>query len=469
MHTTVAALFSEKVLIFFLILMDIVLILTGESLAYLIKFKNFDTVPTQYILLALASCCIFSISTASASGYKVKNYFNIDTCLAVVTKSGLVSLFIISLICISFKISSDYSRDWYFYSTVLTASALYTGRLVLIFANNLIGIKKQFVERAVIFGMCDLSEMLVKQWKESDDNSFEIVGVFDDRKTRLSEGSSSALYLGGSDKLLDYIRTSVVDRVIITLPWGAHDRISSLLDQLRILPVKIDNCLPAFMWGLPVNNVHRLGNIPMVTLANPSISRDTRLIKSIEDYLIGTLLFILMLPIMAAIAIAIRLDSPGPILFKQERNGFNNTVFTVYKFRTMYNQENGAEIKQATPDDPRVTRVGRLLRRLSLDELPQILNVLGGTMSIVGPRPHVAQHNLMFSKDIKAYFARHNMKPGITGLAQINGFRGEITSNSALQARIKYDMQYLDNWSLWLDLKIILLTAVKVWFQKQAY
>lgn len=469
MNSTIASLVSERVLTTVLITLDIVLILIGESLAYFWKFKTFDGVPPQYTALALGSCCVFTVSVALASGYNIKNYFNLDRCLTGLTKSGLASLFIIFVTCIFTKITSDYSRDWLFYSTIFTACALYAIRLLLIFVNSTVGIKKQLAERVIIFGTCDMTELIVKQWQESEDRNFEIVGVFDDRKTRQSAGYAHALFRGGSDALLDFVRSSVVDRVLITLPWGAHDRISQLLDQLRILPVKIDNCLPAFMWGLPITAVHRLGNIPMVTLANPSISRDTRLVKTIEDYVIGTLLLVLLLPVMAAIAVAIRLDSPGPVLFRQARNGFNNTVFTVFKFRTMYIRGDEAHVKQATADDPRVTRVGKILRRLSLDELPQILNVLNGTMSIVGPRPHVAEHNLLFSKDIKAYFARHNMKPGITGLAQINGFRGEITSNEMLQARIKYDLQYLDNWSLWLDLKIILLTAVKVWFQKQAY
>jgi len=469
MKINISPMFSERGLTAILAAVDVIIILASESIAFYLKFSSMESIPSQYAWLSMLSCLVYTSIVAMTDGYNIKNYFNINKSLATVTRSGLKALFIIFILCIFMKISYSYSRDWLFYSTVLTAAGLYSSRLLLLLANRRLGIKSQVEERVILYGTCELAEMIVKRWDESAEKSFILVGVFDDRKTRQPDGHANAHFKGDSSRLLNFVRLSLVDRVLITLPWDAHDRIAALLEQLRILPVKIDICLPVFMWGMPIQAIQRVGDIPVITLANPAISRDNRLIKTLEDYVIGSLLLLMLLPALAAIAVAIKLDSRGPVLFRQTRNGFNNTQFTVYKFRTMHADVGEHDVRQATHDDPRITRVGRVLRRLSLDELPQFFNVLNGTMSIVGPRPHAVEHNLLFSKDIKTYFARHNMKPGITGLAQINGFRGEITSREKMKARIEYDLQYLDNWSLWLDLKIILLTVIKVWFQKEAY
>jgi exopolysaccharide biosynthesis polyprenyl glycosylphosphotransferase len=175
-------------------------------------------------------------------------------------------------------------------------------------------------------------------------------------------------------------------------------------------------------------------------------------------------------PVMIAVAICIRLDSPGPILFRQKRFGFNNEIFEVYKFRSMYTGESAdPDAKQATKCDPRITPVGRFIRQTSLDELPQLLQVLSGTMSLVGPRPHAVPHNDHYGKVIDGYFARHNVKPGITGWAQVNGHRGETDTVDKMNCRVRYDLEYIDRWSLLFDIKIVILTAIRIWFQKTAY
>jgi exopolysaccharide biosynthesis polyprenyl glycosylphosphotransferase len=194
------------------------------------------------------------------------------------------------------------------------------------------------------------------------------------------------------------------------------------------------------------------------------------IVKSIEDMVLASLLIVALSPILAAVAAAVRLDSPGPILFRQRRFGFNNQIFHVYKFRSMYhNRPPEIGTPQATRNDPRITRVGAFIRKTSLDELPQLFNVLNGTMSLVGPRPHAVDHNELYGGVIESYFARHRMKPGITGWAQANGLRGETDAPEKMAARVRYDLEYIEKWSLWMDLKIIAKTAKIVLLQESAY
>jgi putative colanic acid biosynthesis UDP-glucose lipid carrier transferase len=191
--------------------------------------------------------------------------------------------------------------------------------------------------------------------------------------------------------------------------------------------------------------------------------------KAALDYVLGTILLVVSLPLMLLIAIAIKLDSPGPVLFRQDRYGFVNRVFSCYKFRSMTVSGPSQQTIQATRDDPRVTRSGRFLRRFSLDELPQLFNVLGGTMSLVGPRPHAVDHNEKYAQLIRGYFARHRVKPGLTGWAQVNGFRGETRTVEAMESRVQYDIQYVENWSLLFDLKILVMTVVVCLTGRNAY
>jgi putative colanic acid biosynthesis UDP-glucose lipid carrier transferase len=192
-------------------------------------------------------------------------------------------------------------------------------------------------------------------------------------------------------------------------------------------------------------------------------------LKKIEDLILGSLIFILILPLMLVIAIAVKLSSRGPILFKQRRYGLNGEIIQVLKFRTMTTQDDGAIVVQASKGDPRITPLGRFLRRTSLDELPQFVNVLQGTMSIVGPRPHAISHNEQYRQLIQGYMLRHKVKPGITGWAQVNGLRGETETVDKMKARVDYDLYYINHWSIWLDLKIIFLTIINGFTGKTAY
>jgi putative colanic acid biosynthesis UDP-glucose lipid carrier transferase len=247
-----------------------------------------------------------------------------------------------------------------------------------------------------------------------------------------------------------------IDDVIVALPWTDERRVAAYMGKLREFPVDVhlfpDNIHPF----LSARGVSLLRGVPMARLAVRPLSTASRVAKAVEDKVVASLALLIAAPILAACAVAIRLDSPGPVLFRQKRYGYNNQVFTVFKFRTMHVQS-GAVI-QARRNDPRVTRVGRFLRRTSLDELPQLFNVLNGTMSVVGPRPHAVEHQTYYQHIVDQYRSRHRMKPGITGLAQIKGYRGETQTLELMRKRVEYDIAYIENWSILLDLWIIAAT-----------
>ena len=343
-------------------------------------------------------------------------------------------------------------------------------RFLTVYVVNQLQDNSRLKETMVLVGASDQAYKIIHHMQQTMPPEIDLIGIFDDRYDRVPEDIEGCKVLGSTDDLISYVRANQIDRIVITLPWSAEERIIFLLRKLRTVPVRIDLCPSGVIWNSSAADVQRVGGIPLVTVANARIGKDTRLVKWIEDITLALILLVFLTPILLIIGLLVRLDSPGPALFRQHRFGFNNEVFTVYKFRSMRtDQPKDTNVVQATRNDPRVTRLGRFLRRSSLDELPQILNVLKGQMSIVGPRPHAVPHNIMYGDIIDEYFARHNVKPGITGWAQVNGFRGETDTEEKMRKRVECDLYYVDNWSLMLDLKIILLTVARIWFQDSAY
>jgi Undecaprenyl-phosphate glucose phosphotransferase len=325
-------------------------------------------------------------------------------------------------------------------------------------------------ERVAIVCTGPGARMALEKFRSALSPEVVVVGVFDDRKTRLPEGLGEQEVKGTTNTLLTYIREHGIDRVIVTIPWTAEKRILELVTKLRQAPVRVD-LIPHKLISELSPNMHSIQGVQIVTVANDRVDVQMGWLKQLEDLVLGSLMLICLIPVMIGIAIAIRLDSPGPVLFRQKRFGFNNEVFEVYKFRSMVhlNGSTDSVVPQATKDDARITTVGRFIRRTSLDELPQLLNVIAGDMSLVGPRPHAVPHNNHYGKVVDCYFARHNVKPGITGWAQVSGHRGETDTVEKMNCRVQYDLEYIERWSLGFDLKIIILTAFRVWFQNTAY
>lgn len=315
---------------------------------------------------------------------------------------------------------------------------------------------------AVIAGLTEPGRKLAEQFASRAWLGVKVLGFFDDRaRERLGELPAAGLK-GKLADLPKFVKETGVEAIFVTLPMGSQPRILRLLDELRDTTASIYFVPDIFLYDLIQARVDDINGIPVVAVCESPFYGVNGLVKRLSDIVLATLILVLVAPLMLAIAVGVKLSSPGPVIFRQRRYGLDGKEILVYKFRTMRVQEDGIEVPQAHKDDPRVTRFGRFLRRNSLDELPQFINVLQGRMSVVGPRPHAVSHNEAYRKLVKGYMIRHKVKPGITGLAQVSGARGETDTVEKMHKRIEYDLAYLRNWSLKLDLEIILKTILVV-------
>jgi putative colanic acid biosynthesis UDP-glucose lipid carrier transferase len=368
------------------------------------------------------------------------------------------------------KTSEEFSRIW---------AAMWLGFSVLgLLAWRLLARERlrawqssgEFCHHLVIVGAGEPGRRLVEHIGRLHDRGIRLLGLFDDRGTRIPRELGGVPVLGTVDDLVPFARRNRVDTIVIALPWLSSDRIDACIEKVRTIPANIELCPDILRLGLPFRGVANVVGLPMIKVFDRPLSGWSYFVKAAEDRVLALVLLILALPLFLTLAALVKIDSPGPVFFRQQRFGFNNDVFTVLKFRTMHHgrpPEPG--VPQARRDDPRVTRVGAVLRRHSLDELPQLLNVLRGEMSIVGPRPHAVAHNHAYAPVIDGYLARHRVKPGITGWAQVHGLRGETDAPEKMAARIRYDLYYIDNWSLLLDLRIIVMTLFVGFSGRHAY
>ena len=275
--------------------------------------------------------------------------------------------------------------------------------------------------------------------------------------------------LGSRDDITDIVRENNVRTVYIAVSLDNSHLVEQLYLDLANENIDIHWVPNIFSMNLINHSVKEIAGLPLLTLSESPLIGNHRMFKAIEDHVIGLIALILLSPLMVVIAILIKFDSPGPVIFRQSRTGWNGREFYIWKFRSMkVHQPQSDDLKQATRDDDRITRIGGFIRKTSIDELPQLFNVLSGTMSMVGPRPHAIQHNTDYDKRINSYMTRHRIKPGITGLAQINGYRGETDTLDKMKKRVEYDMQYINNWSFWFDIEILLKT-VPALLKNEAY
>ena len=296
----------------------------------------------------------------------------------------------------------------------------------------------------------------------------KLVGVFDDRMPkRLNLGGLTLL--GDLNKLLEMAQAGQIDIVYITLPMHAERRIIQVIETLADTTVSVYMVPDMFIFSLYKARWVTVGGMPVISTFESPFYGTESWVKRAEDVLLAGLILLLISPVLLVVAIGVKLSSPGAIIFKQRRYGLGGKIVEVWKFRSMTVCEDGAQVVQAKKCDARITRFGAFIRCTSLDELPQFINVLQGTMSIVGPRPHAVAHNEQYRKQIRGYMLRHKVKPGITGLAQVNGWRGETDTLDKMEKRVEYDLAYIQNWSLWLDIKIIWKTALVGFFGSNAY
>ena len=321
---------------------------------------------------------------------------------------------------------------------------------------------------AIIVGAGPLGVKVAKALGEGQ-SGIDFVGYFDDRTAERVDAEAARQRLGGLADVAEYIRAHGIREVFITLPLGSQPRIVALLEQIQGTTASLNFVPDVFGISIIQGRLQDMNGVPVVGICETPFTGANELVKRVSDVVLASIILVLISPLMLAIAIGVKLSSPGPVIFKQRRNGLDGEEITVYKFRSMTTQDNGPVIAQATKNDPRITRFGAFIRRTSLDELPQFINVLQGQMSIVGPRPHAVAHNEQYREIIKAYMVRHKVKPGITGWAQVNGHRGETDTLDKMKARVEYDLEYLRNWSLALDLQIIVRTIRLVFFDRHAY
>lgn len=328
--------------------------------------------------------------------------------------------------------------------------------------------------RAVIVGGGPAAEALIQAIEQTGGNEVRILGIFDDRdEQRSPESQAGYPKLGRVDELLEFARVASVDLLIVSIPMSAETRLLQMLKKLWVLPVDIRLAAHASKLRLRPRSYSYIGSVPFLDLFDKPITGWDSVVKRVFDVVFASLAIVALSPVMIGTAIAIRLDSKGPILFRQKRYGFNNEVVSVLKFRSMYHEMSDPDAKRVvTKGDSRVTRVGRIIRKTSIDELPQLFNVLMGNLSLVGPRPHAVNahtHDRLWEEVVDGYFARHKVKPGVTGWAQINGLRGEVDTPEKIQARVSHDLHYIENWSVLFDLYILLLTPIRILNQENAY
>jgi putative colanic acid biosynthesis UDP-glucose lipid carrier transferase len=354
---------------------------------------------------------------------------------------------------------------WMVFTPALLWFTYFCGRALL----RQLAARPQNWRSAVVVGAGPLGVKVSRAFEARGDIGLSFLGYFDDRADERVDPDAIGLRLGNLRQVAPYVREHGVHEVYITLPLGSQPRILELMEQVQGTTASVFFVPDVFGISIIQGRLQDMNGVPVVGLCETPFTGTNRLLKTASDLVLGALIVVLISPLLLVLAIGVKLSSPGPVIFKQRRNGLDGEEIIVYKFRSMRAQDDGAVVQQAVKGDPRVTPFGAFIRRTSLDELPQFLNVLQGRMSIVGPRPHAVAHNEQYRQLIKAYMVRHKVKPGITGWAQIHGHRGETDTIEKMQARVEYDLEYLRNWTLGLDMQIIARTIKLVFFDRNAY
>jgi putative colanic acid biosynthesis UDP-glucose lipid carrier transferase len=435
-----------------------VLVLIGATYLHGAAFT--DAYVALAIISGLTSFMLFRPHTSTNWSSFVSRW----TLLRRVMISWIALVCILLLIGYATKASVIFSRrvlfTWGLATPVLVAGVLLVLRQWL--RQSIV--RSGSTRSTVIAGVSDVSRRLAASIRERPELGLVLEGFFDDRAEDRVGALEGGKLLGRLSDLPAYCRKNGVDSIFIAVPLSNAERTSSILDELGDTTASVYFVPDIFVFDLIQARTDDLNGIPVVALCETPFHGGSGVLKRLSDIVLASLLLLMTLPVMLLVAAAIKLTSPGSIIFKQRRYGLDGEEFMVYKFRTMTVSEDGDEVRQATRNDSRVTPLGQFLRRYSLDELPQLINVLQGRMSVVGPRPHAVAHNETYRGLIEGYMIRHKVAPGITGLAQVNGCRGETASVEEMKKRVHYDLEYLRHWSLGLDLKIILRTLT-VWMQ----
>jgi Undecaprenyl-phosphate glucose phosphotransferase len=429
---------------------------------------------TQYIAAPLLTAFLASALLHYWGLYKMQALTNAVRRLPQVLLAWTVAVGVLVACVFFLKIGPEFSRVWVAVWHAVGCVAILISRVALARGAQQAVTDGRLVRRAVIYGGGSVSERLLRELDADPASDIRICGVFDDRDDgRVSRMVAGFPRLGTSQDLMQFSRDTKIDMLIMALPMAADVRLKGLVKRLSVLPLDIRLAGYASELKLRPRAYSYVGSVPFLDIHDRPIAGWSHLAKSIFDRVISLVAIVALSPVMLAVAIAIRLDSKGPVIFRQKRYGFNNELIEVLKFRSMYVSASDATASRlVTKSDARVTRVGRYIRKSSLDELPQLFNVLMGSLSLVGPRPHAVQAkaaDTLYPDIVDGYFGRHKVKPGITGWAQINGWRGETDTQDKIQKRVDHDMYYIENWSLMLDVAILARTPFALLDTRNAY
>ncbi len=456
---------------------DFFLVVASSAFVSVVYIHFSDTTLSQsphYTATALIGAVILVALLERLGGYRVKRLQSLKWQVPHITLVWSIGVAILLLVAFVGKISSDYSRGWrallWFLSTPLVLIAARATELTVLGCRLDNG---SLARTIAIVGAGDDGQRLVAALTRHADKSFVIRGIFDDRCARRPSKVHGIPVIGTTNDLLRLARCERIDEVVVALPITAENRLKGIFDKLTVIPADLRLSINTVTAQLPIRGIGYFADVPVLDIVHTPLRHPRSLCKCLEDKLLALLILALVGPLMAIVALLIKLDSRGPVFFAQQRFGFSNNVIRVLKFRTMYHDSCDPSGAQRTVrNDPRVTRVGRILRSLSLDELPQLINVVRGDMSVVGPRPHpvaMKAGDRPYHLVVAQYPHRHRVKPGITGWAQVNGCRGEVNTLEKAHRRVEFDLYYIERWSLWLDFKILLMTIKILALRTDAY
>ncbi|MGH1418538.1 MAG: undecaprenyl-phosphate glucose phosphotransferase [Hyphomicrobiaceae bacterium] len=421
---------------------------------------------------AVAATVVFLLCMKSWGMFDLNRMHDFPVYPERILTSLILALLLVVGLGLPKAIENNHLWVWYAVWSSASYTLLLGNRILAHFILGKMTAQGAFNQRVAVFGAGPIARRC-HDFLANPALAIRFVGVFDDRMGEDRINPEGLEVAGKLNELIEASRRNEIDQIIVALPQQADSRIQNIVDKLKQLPVSIHIVThissDLLAKNAPTHKVSSIGPVGLLDVKRKPLADWAPFVKRAEDAILGTFFFVLSLPFYPIIAAFIKLESKGPVVFKQHRRGLNGKEIEVLKFRTMTVIETGSDVKQAAKNDPRITRVGAFLRRLSLDELPQLWNVVRGEMSLVGPRPHALVHDEEYSKIIEQYANRHQVKPGITGLAQVYGFRGETSTPGKMEGRIDMDIKYIDAWSLWLDLKIISRTWWVVLSGKNAH
>ncbi|MBL8574186.1 MAG: undecaprenyl-phosphate glucose phosphotransferase [Hyphomicrobiaceae bacterium] len=465
---------SPSVLTGMIRLFELTMVAAIGMIVYMTYVAGAFVFDLYYALPLISGALLTVVLIQAADGYNIGNLRTIVSQIGRIFAAWTMVFAFFATVAFFAKIGDYYSRVWFgtWYLAGLGFFFLFRFGLALVvrrwYRDGLLE------RRAVIIGGGQTAETLINALEGGIDSDIRICGIFDDRADDRSPPIVAGYpKLGNIAELVEFGRITQLDMLIVALPITAESRVLDLLKKLWVLPVDIRLSAHSNKLKFRPRSYSYVGTVPFLDVFDKPVADWDSIVKRVFDLVVGSLALVLLSPLMLAAAIAIKLDSKGPVFFRQKRHGFNNEVVSVWKFRSMYTDQcDHAARNVVTKGDPRVTRVGRFIRKTSIDELPQLFNVLTGELSLVGPRPHAVDaqtKNRSWESVVDGYYARHKVKPGITGWAQINGWRGEIDTPEKIQRRVEHDLYYIENWSVMFDIYILALTPIRLLNTENAY